>query len=58
MTSPLDLDLDDGVSPLIIFEMFSTAVRVLSQPRPVRINQMNQSPGGSCWSPRPQNSQS
>jgi hypothetical protein len=37
-----------GLGPRSIRLMFSVAVRVLPQPRPVMIIQMNQSPGGIC----------
>ena len=37
-----------GVGPLTMRLMFSVTVRVLPHPRPVRIIQTNQSPGGIC----------
>jgi len=47
-----------GLGPRSMRLMFSVAVRVLPQPRPVMISQMNQSPEGICWSGLPQNAQS
>jgi hypothetical protein len=47
-----------GVGPLTMRLMFSVAVHVLPQPRPVMTRHVNQSPGGICWFGLPQKPQS